>query len=129
MKPQITQSHINVGQIAYANQFQTNNDGEATQHVQQSTAKMAIELLWDGTDSGIDVRVSTDLLLALMAPAGNGRAPATLAFDDVSTVVNSGQIVIDDGRVVINSGNEAGGTSWSAASSDCGCSASSVDCV
>jgi len=66
-------------QYDLTNAFQTDEDGGATQQVEETTAKLSMDLVWDSTDDGSDVRNKTRKLMAMMRP-GDGDAPPRVRF-------------------------------------------------
>jgi hypothetical protein len=68
--------HFNPSSLDYTitNQLQGGNGRRAAQYVAQSTGKLSMELLFDTTDSGEDVRVYTEKVAKLMVPGGGGRS-------------------------------------------------------
>lgn len=61
-------------------QRQPNNPG--TQYVSQSVAKLTMDLVFDSTDTGVDVREKTEKMLSLLRPAGsrNRQVPPRVEF-------------------------------------------------
>ena len=65
-----------------SNQVEEKNQrsGKAKQYVSQSTGKLTLELIFDTTDSGQDVRNKTEKIVALMKP-DDKKAPPVMHFE------------------------------------------------
>ena len=65
-------------QYDLTNAFETNERGGGTQKVEETTAKLSFELIWDTTETGQDVRNQTRQLIRLMQPEDD--APRLVTF-------------------------------------------------
>lgn len=76
--------HFNPATLQYevANTLAPTRSGETTQYVNKSTAKLSMELVFDGTLTGEDVRADTLKLVQFMEPRGKGKevTPAVVQF-------------------------------------------------
>src|SRR5262245_58887671 len=50
------------------------------QHVSETSAQLSMELIFDSTDTGQDVRQLTERVLKLLSPATKSKAPRALEF-------------------------------------------------
>jgi hypothetical protein len=75
--------HFNPASLQYSIQNTMKEEGKGAkkkQHVTQSVAKLSMELVFDTTDSGTDVRVTTDQVAGLMKPTQGTKAPRVVKF-------------------------------------------------
>jgi hypothetical protein len=75
--------HFNPASLQYSIQNTMKEEGKGAkkkQHVTQSVAKLTMELVFDTTDSGTDVRVTTDQVAGLMKPTEGTKAPRVVKF-------------------------------------------------
>jgi hypothetical protein len=75
--------HFNPASLQYSIQNTMKEEGKGAkkkQHVTQSVAKLSMELVFDTTDSGTDVRVTTDQVAGLMKPTEGTKAPRVVKF-------------------------------------------------
>ena len=76
--------HFNPATLQYevANTLAPTRSGASTQYVSKSTAKLSMELTFDGTLTGVDVRQDTHKLAQFMEPRGTGKnaVPAVVEF-------------------------------------------------
>jgi len=73
--------HFNPETLQYTiiNKLDDAEEGETTQYVSQSTGKLTLELVFDTTDTGQDVRVETGKIAKFMEP--EDRVPAVVKFE------------------------------------------------
>ncbi|HND29836.1 MAG TPA: hypothetical protein PLA94_07540, partial [Myxococcota bacterium] len=68
-----------------SHQFKQDQNTNRVQYVTSSNAKLSLDLTWDSTDTGEDVRKMTDKLLQLMKPEGqegaSNRVPTCVKFE------------------------------------------------
>ena len=75
--------HFNPASLQYTIQNTMKEEGSGAQkkqHVSQSTAKLTMDLVFDTTDTGADVRETTDKMAQLMKPDDASKAPRTVKF-------------------------------------------------
>ena len=72
-------------QVTISNTLEEKGQGkDKKQYVSKSTAKLSMDLVFDSTDSGQDVRLATGKLAKLMEPVGEqgeGKAPPVVLFE------------------------------------------------
>ncbi|WP_437755044.1 CIS tube protein [Sorangium sp. So ce1389] len=75
--------HFNPSSLDYTitNTLQQGKATRPTQHVTQSTGKLSMELVFDTTDKGEDVRIYTEQVAQLMAPAEKNGPPPIAHFE------------------------------------------------
>ncbi len=78
--------HFNPESLQYTitNNLQNQGSGNSTkQYVSDSTGKLTMELVFDSTGSGEDVRLKTNKIARLMEPSGSGneKAPPVVSFE------------------------------------------------
>ncbi len=76
--------HFNPESLQYVitNNLRNTGSGNATkQHVSESTGKLTLELLYDTTDTGEDVRLHTIKVAKFMEPAGSDKTPPVVEFE------------------------------------------------
>ena len=81
-----THVHFNPESLQYTVQNTIKEEGRGSkkkQHVSQTTAKLTMQLVFDTTDTGEDVRVYTDEMAKLLQPykEGNADAPPQVGFN------------------------------------------------
>lgn len=75
--------HFNPVSLQYTIQNQLKEEGQGAkkkQHVSQTTAKLTMDLVFDTTDTGNDVRTVTDQMAKLLQPVGKSQAPQRVEF-------------------------------------------------
>jgi len=76
--------HFNPASLQYtiANTQDPQSKGNSVQFVSQSTAKLTMDLVFDTTLTGVDVREATEKMVNLMRPyqRGNGKVPPRVEF-------------------------------------------------
>lgn len=77
--------HFNPASLQYTvanTQDQQNQNGTGVQFVSQTTAKLTMDLVFDTTMTGVDVREATDKMAKLMRPYqdGGGKVPPSVEF-------------------------------------------------
>ncbi|HEX2727750.1 MAG TPA: hypothetical protein VHN20_18150, partial [Beijerinckiaceae bacterium] len=75
--------HFNPSSLQYTIQNQLKEEGRGAkkkQHVSQTSAKLTMDLIFDTTDTGADVRTVTDMMTKLLQPVGSSKAPRTVEF-------------------------------------------------
>jgi hypothetical protein len=75
--------HFNPASLQYTIQNASKEEaggGKKKQHVTQSTAKLTMDLVFDTTDTGADVRKVTDQMAQLMKAGEKTKAPPTVKF-------------------------------------------------
>ena len=79
------QAHFNPESLQYTVQNTLKEEGKGAkkkQHVSQTTAKLTMQLVFDTTDTGEDIRLYTDDMAKLLQPYkdGNNKAPPIVEF-------------------------------------------------
>jgi len=79
------QAHFNPESLQYTVQNTLKEEGKGAkkkQHVSQTTAKLSMQLVFDTTDTGEDIRLYTDDMAKLLQPYkdGNNKAPPIVEF-------------------------------------------------
>jgi hypothetical protein len=75
--------HFNPASLQYTVQNTLKEEGQGAkkkQHVSQTTAKLTMDLVFDTTDTGADVRTVTDRMAKLLEPVGKSKAPRNVEF-------------------------------------------------
>lgn len=75
--------HFNPNSLQYTITNTLKNEGQgkkAAQHVSESTGKLTMDLVYDTTDTGTDVRTHTQKIAAFMKPDAK-KAPAVVRFE------------------------------------------------
>jgi hypothetical protein len=75
--------HFNPASLQYTVQNTLKEEGQGAkkkQHVSQTTAKLTMDLVFDTTDTGADVRTVTDRMTKLLEPVGKSKAPRNVEF-------------------------------------------------
>ncbi|WP_341679316.1 hypothetical protein [Niveibacterium sp. SC-1] len=77
--------HFNPDSLQYTVQNTVKEEGQGAkkkQHVSQTTAKLSMQLVFDTTDTGEDIRVYTDEMVKLLQPFGDdkNKAPPLVEF-------------------------------------------------
>lgn len=75
--------HFNPASLQYTVQNTLKEEGQGAkkkQHVSQTTAKLTMDLVFDTTDTGADVRAVTDRMAKLLEPVGKSKAPRNVEF-------------------------------------------------
>ena len=75
--------HFNPASLQYTVQNTLKEEGQGAkkkQHVSQTTAKLTMDLVFDTTDTGADVRTVTDRMAKLLEPVGRSKAPRNIEF-------------------------------------------------
>jgi hypothetical protein len=82
--PQIdVRLQFNPASLQYSIQNTLKEEGQGAkkkQHVSQTSAKLTMDLVFDTTDTGIDVRETTEKVGKLLQPVGKSKAPQTVEF-------------------------------------------------
>ncbi len=76
--------HFNPESLQYVitNNLRNTGSGNATkQHVSESTGKLTMELIYDTTDTGEDVRLHTIKVAKFMEPRGSEKTPPVVEFE------------------------------------------------
>ncbi len=76
--------HFNPQTLQYAitNTLKNSGSGNSTkQYVSESTGKLTMELVYDTTDSGEDVRLHTVRVAELMEPSESEKTPPVVEFE------------------------------------------------
>jgi len=75
--------HFNPASLQYTIQNTLKEEGQGAkkkQHVSQTSAKLTMDLVFDTTDTGADVRTVTDQIAKLLEPVGKSKAPRRVEF-------------------------------------------------
>jgi hypothetical protein len=75
--------HFNPASLQYTIQNTLKEEGQGAkkkQHVSQTSAKLTMDLVFDTTDTGADVRTITDQIAKLLEPVGKSKAPRRVEF-------------------------------------------------
>jgi hypothetical protein len=73
--------HFNPASLQYTVENKEQGEGsKAKQHVSETSAKLTMDLVFDTTDTGKDVRLETENLIKLLSPDGKSKAPRTVQF-------------------------------------------------
>ena len=76
--------HFNPESLQYVitnNLRNTGSGNSSKQHVSESTGKLTMELIYDTTDTGEDVRLHTVNVAKFMEPAGSDKTPPVVEFE------------------------------------------------
>lgn len=76
--------HFNPESLQYVitnNLRNTGSGNSSKQHVSESTGKLTMELIYDTTDTGEDVRLHTVKVAKFMEPAGSEKTPPVVEFE------------------------------------------------
>jgi len=73
--------HFNPASLQYTVENKEQSEGSrAKQHVSETSAKLTMDLVFDTTDTGKDVRLETENLIKLLSPDGKSKSPRTVEF-------------------------------------------------